>query len=98
MNGFGTAERYYREASSLRVVDRIRIPTLILTAANDPFVPPEQFTEPDVEANPHVKVVITEDGGHCAFVSEPDSAHDGYWAEHAVVRWALAHAPTGGDA
>ena len=94
MNGFGTAARYYQEASSLRVVDRIRIPALILTAANDPFVPPEQFTEPDVEANPHVKVVITEDGGHCAFVSEPDSAHDGYWAEHAVVAWARHHATT----
>jgi uncharacterized protein len=92
MSGFGTAERYYREASSLRVVPRIAIPTLILTAANDPFVPPEQFVRPEVQANPHVRVVLTDDGGHCAFVSEPDPSHDGYWAEHAIVRWAQHHA------
>jgi predicted alpha/beta-fold hydrolase len=95
MSGFGTAARYYQEASSLRVVDRIRVPALILTAANDPFVPPEQFGRAEVEANPHVEVVITKDGGHCAFVSEADPEHDGYWAEHAIVMWALQHAPTG---
>ena len=67
------------------------MPALILTAANDPFVPPEQFTRPEIATNPHVRVVVTEDGGHCAFVSEPDSSHDGYWAEHAVVRWAQHH-------
>ena len=91
MNGFGTASRYYDQASSLRVVDRIRVPTLVVTAANDPFVPPEQFTRPEVAGNPCVRVVITEDGGHCAFVAEPDAAHDGYWAEHALVEWAKHH-------
>jgi predicted alpha/beta-fold hydrolase len=93
MNGFGNAKRYYHEASSLRVVDRIRVPALILTAANDPFVPPDQFRRPEVESNPHVRLLITDDGGHCGFVSEPDPAHDGYWAEHAVVAWAKHHAP-----
>lgn len=92
MNGFGTAARYYHEASSLRVVDRIRVPALILTAANDPFVPPEPFRRPEVTDNPHVRLLITDDGGHCGFVSEPDAAHDGYWAEHAIVAWAKHHA------
>jgi predicted alpha/beta-fold hydrolase len=91
MNGFGTATRYYHEASSLRVIERSRVPTLIVTAANDPFVPPDQFLVPEVQDNPHVRLVITSDGGHCAFVSEPDAAHDGYWAEHAVVQWARVH-------
>ena len=91
LNGFGTATRYYHEASSLRVVERIRIPTLIVAAANDPFVPPDQFLVPAVHDNPHVRVVMTSDGGHCAFVSEPDPLHDGYWAEHAVVAWARSH-------
>jgi len=91
LNGFGTASRYYQEASSLRVVERASVPTLILTAANDPFVPPEQFRRPEVESNPHVRVVITDDGGHCAFVSDPCADHDGYWAEHAIVQWATAH-------
>ena len=92
--GFRNAEDYYHRASSMRVIDRIRVPALVLTAANDPFVPPGQFARPEIAGNPHVRVVITDDGGHCAFVSEPDSAHDGYWAEHAIVEWAMAHAPT----
>ena len=40
LNGFGDASNYYQQASSRRVVERIRVPALILTAADDPFVPP----------------------------------------------------------
>ena len=38
-HGFRDAADYYHRASSLRVVARIRVPTLILAAADDPFVP-----------------------------------------------------------
>ncbi len=90
--GFGTAERYYREACSAAVIDRVRVPTLIVSARNDPFVPPEQFERPSVAGNPHVRVVLTDDGGHCGFVAAPGSDDgDGYWAESTIVRWALAH-------
>jgi predicted alpha/beta-fold hydrolase len=91
LSGFGTAERYYREACSYRVIDRIRIPTLIVSARNDPFVPPEQFERPMVTGNPAIHVLLTDDGGHCAFVGEPEGDDDGYWAESTVVRWARAH-------
>lgn len=91
LSGFETAERYYREACSYRVIDRIRIPALIVSARNDPFVPPEQFERPEVRANAAVRVLLTDDGGHCGFVSEPALDDDGYWAESTVVRWASAH-------
>jgi uncharacterized protein len=91
MSGFGNASRYYHEASSLRVVDRIAVPTLILAARNDPFVPPEQFERPEVTNNPRVRVVLTDDGGHCGFLADRPDGYDGYWAEHAVVRWAESH-------
>ena len=45
-HGFRDADDYYHRASSLRVIDQIAIPTLILSAADDPFVPPEQFGDP----------------------------------------------------
>lgn len=90
--GFGTADRYYREACSARVIDRLRIPALIVSARNDPFVPPEQFERPAVAANPHVRVLLTDEGGHCGFVAAPGTDEgDGYWAETTIVRWALAH-------
>ncbi len=91
MSGFGTAERYYREACSYRVIDRIRIPALVVSARNDPFVPPEQFERPEVTGNPHVHTLLTDEGGHCGFVGVPAGEDDGYWAESTIVRWACAH-------
>jgi predicted alpha/beta-fold hydrolase len=70
------------------VVERIRIPTLVVTAEDDPFVPPKPFHNPELAHNPHVRVFVTRHGGHCAFVSEPDGVDDGYWAEWMVVRFA----------
>src|SRR5204862_4670205 len=71
-HGFRDADDYYYRASALRVIDRIRVPALIMTAANDPFVPVQSFNDPAVRNNPHVAVVVTEAGGHCAFLERPD--------------------------
>lgn len=84
-HGFRDADDYYYRASSLRVVDRIRVPTLILSAEDDPFVPPEQFSDPPIAGNPHISVIITRYGGHCGFVAETANGFDGYWAERTVV-------------
>jgi predicted alpha/beta-fold hydrolase len=86
-HGFRDADDYYHRASAIRVLDRIRVPTLILTSDNDPFVPVEPFMAPEVRANPSVRVVVTSDGGHCAFVEAAGPAYDGYWAEREVVRF-----------
>jgi predicted alpha/beta-fold hydrolase len=88
--GFESAADYYQRASALRVVDRIRVPALILTAEDDPFVPPGSFRDPAVTSNPHVHVTITRHGGHCAFVSDASAGDDGYWAETQIVRMAEA--------
>jgi predicted alpha/beta-fold hydrolase len=84
-HGFAGASDYYHRASALRVVDRIRVPALIIASDNDPFVPHEQFARPEVAGNPHVHVLITRDGGHCGFYSEPAPGFDGYWAERTAV-------------
>jgi predicted alpha/beta-fold hydrolase len=89
--GFAGASDYYYRASALRVVDRIDVPALILTAADDPFVPPEPFRDPVVAGNPRITVRISSHGGHCAFLSAPYDGEDGYWAEHAIVAFAKAH-------
>lgn len=86
-HGFRDAADYYYRASALRVIDRIRIPALIISAEDDPFVPVETFADPLLHANPHVTVIVTPHGGHCGFVAErsADPDDDGYWAERAVV-------------
>jgi predicted alpha/beta-fold hydrolase len=90
-HGFRDATDYYHRASALRVIDRIARPALILTAEDDPFVPPEPFHDPSVRGNPHLTVVVTPHGGHCAYVERPDGVYDGYWAERAVVSFVAAH-------
>jgi predicted alpha/beta-fold hydrolase len=90
--GFADATDYYHRASAMRAIDRIAVPTLILTAENDPFVPPEPFRDPAVADNAHITAVITREGGHCAFVEHSDGEYDGYWAEREVVRFATSAA------
>ncbi|MDP1569911.1 MAG: alpha/beta fold hydrolase [Vicinamibacterales bacterium] len=85
-HGFTSAADYYHRASARRVLEHIQVPALILTAADDPFVPPAPFRDPVVAAHPHVTTVITEHGGHCGFVGAPEG-DDGYWAERTVVEW-----------
>ena len=64
-------------------------PALILSAADDPFVPAAIFDAPAVKNNPHITTMITSCGGHCAFV-EPPNGYDGYFAERTVVEFLTA--------
>lgn len=87
--GFESAEDYYQRAAALRVVDRIQVPALVITAEDDPFVPHASFGDPALNANPNVTVVITRHGGHCGFLASPaGSGDDGYWAERQIVEFA----------
>jgi uncharacterized protein len=90
-HGFRDASDYYHRASAMRVIDRIRVPALILAAEDDPFVPVSPFRDPSVVNNPWVTVVLTPHGGHCAFVEKRNGEYDGYWAEREVVRFVKAN-------
>ena len=85
---FEGADDYYFRASAMRVVERIRLPALIITAADDPFVPAELFRDPRLRVNPHINVIVTEHGGHCGFATEGRGEDDGYWAENQIVDFA----------
>ena len=85
-HGFAGASDYYYRASAMRVIDRVAIPALILTAEDDPFVPCAPFRHPKVTGNPHITTVITSHGGHCGFIGEPNG-YDGYWAEQMIVNF-----------
>ncbi|HYL16852.1 MAG TPA: alpha/beta fold hydrolase [Terriglobales bacterium] len=84
--GFAGAEDYYQRSSASRVVDRIAVPTLIVHAANDPFIRITPETRARIAANPHIMFHETDDGGHCSFLAEPNG-YDGRWAERQVVNF-----------
>jgi uncharacterized protein len=82
--GFTDAEDYYTRSSSARLLDRIAVPTLVLHAADDPFIRVLPDTREKLLSNPHITYVEPEHGGHCAFLAEADG-YDGRWAERQAV-------------
>jgi uncharacterized protein len=86
--GFRDAEDYYHRASAMRVISRIAVPTMIITAEDDPFVPVEPFRDPGMTANRNIEVIVTPYGGHCGFVQSTINGDDGYWAERRIVDFA----------
>jgi predicted alpha/beta-fold hydrolase len=93
--GFSSAEDYYHRAAALRVVEHIQIPALVMTAADDPFVPAGAFRDPKLTGNPNITVIVTKHGGHCGFLAERAAGEpndDGFWAEARIVEFARANA------
>ncbi|HEY4354357.1 MAG TPA: alpha/beta fold hydrolase [Acidobacteriaceae bacterium] len=93
-SGFQSADDYYHRAAAARVLHAITVPTLILHACDDPFIRFTPETRAAIAANPHITMLETDHGGHCAFLAQPEPANsnDGYWAEHAALRFVLANA------
>jgi predicted alpha/beta-fold hydrolase len=82
--GFRDAQEYYEAAGARKVVARVRVPMLMITAQDDPFVPYEAFLAALVEENPAIRFVAPERGGHCGFISRHGGA-ERFWAEARVV-------------
>jgi hypothetical protein len=72
-------------------VGQIAVPTLIVTAQDDPFVPFSIFNIPEVSANPHINLIAPEHGGHCSFISNKSGA-ERYWAEACIVQFCSENA------
>jgi predicted alpha/beta-fold hydrolase len=86
--GFRDADDYYYHAAGARVVDRIATPTLILHSLDDPFIRLTPETRLAILANPHIRLVETRHGGHCAYLCK-DAGDEIHWAESAVIRYLL---------
>jgi uncharacterized protein len=93
-SGFTGADDYYNRAAAARVLDRIAVPALILHAMDDPFVRFSDESRDKIKENPNITLMESKNGGHCAFLAQPDgtTGYDGYWAEHTLLRFLLAHA------
>lgn len=87
--GFAGASDYYHRASAMRVIDRIRVPALIITAEDDPFVPVAPFRDPRLTGNANIRLIVTRHGGHCGFITAARNGDDGYWAETQIVDFAV---------
>ena len=86
-NGFADANDYYVRASSIRVAENIRIPTLIIHSQDDPFIPFAPLRAKVFSDNPYILIVGPEKGGHVAFVSGKMNGGDRFWAENRALEF-----------
>ncbi len=85
MHGFDSAAAYYQYASSGRYLMGIQIPTLLVNAQNDPFLPTSCFPCEVAAQSPWLFLETPEDGGHVGF---PEGAPDGlYYSERRAVEF-----------
>jgi hypothetical protein len=76
LNGFRDARDYYQQSSSGPLLRDIQIPTLLLNAGNDPFLPSACYPFGVARDHPNLYFEVPEHGGHVGFVTfEPDGAY-----------------------
>jgi predicted alpha/beta-fold hydrolase len=85
--GYKDADDYYARASALPLIKDIRIPSLIVHAQDDPFIPFDSLQHPSIAANPNVVLLAPEHGGHLGFVSADTNGEDRFWSENRVVEF-----------
>lgn len=82
LHGFNDVHDYYRQSSSRRFLPAIRVPTLLLQAADDPFMTPAVLPARN-ELAPLTLLEVSQGGGHVGFVGG-DSMPGGYWLERRI--------------
>jgi uncharacterized protein len=88
LHGFASADDYYARSSALGFLARIRVPTLLLSAVDDPFLPATVLD--DVRAIAAHTAALTVEflpvGGHVGFVAGPPW-RPFYWGEWRVAEF-----------
>lgn len=91
LGGFADVEDYYAKSSCLSVVSRIRVPTRLLVALDDPLIGTDVYrTAPFSSA---VRVYRTRSGGHLGFLSSRQQRHpdpDWHWMDWRLCDWIVA--------
>jgi uncharacterized protein len=89
IHGFRDALHYYAECSSINYVQKIKIPTLIVNAKNDPFLSKECYPSEQLKNHPQVKLEIPEQGGHVGFSMFRQNGL--YWSELRTLEFLQSH-------
>jgi predicted alpha/beta-fold hydrolase len=86
LHGFADADDYYARSSARGYVAHIRVPTLLLHSADDPFLPVSAIPVDVIRANPWLSLTLTNAGGHVGFI-EGTPWRPRFWAEAEGARF-----------
>jgi predicted alpha/beta-fold hydrolase len=65
--GYRGADDYYELCAPLRYMPEVRVPTMVLAACDDPWIPIEHYKSFKWRDNPWLLPVLTPTGGHVGF-------------------------------
>ena len=82
--GFRSAEHYYQTQSALNFLPAIRVPALLVQAKDDPLIPYSCFQDGRLAANPNLRLLATEHGGHLGYLSRPLPR---FWVDGVALWW-----------
>ncbi|HXQ51904.1 MAG TPA: alpha/beta fold hydrolase [Stellaceae bacterium] len=83
-NGFAGAEDYYARNSARRFLGGIRVPTLVIHALDDPWVPGYAYVMHDWGGNRHLLPLLASGGGHVGFQGRDRRVP---WSDLAIARF-----------
>jgi uncharacterized protein len=83
-SGFQDAADYYYRQSAVRVLDRVRVPALLIQAKDDPVIPFSSFSHPALCENPSLRLIAVEHGGHLGFLSRRKPR---FWDAETALEW-----------
>jgi predicted alpha/beta-fold hydrolase len=86
LHGFASASAYYADSSSVEYLDGVRVPTLLLHAEDDPFLPRDCIPKKQAEVSPSLHLVLHPRGGHVGFL-EGTPRKASFWAEEESARF-----------
>lgn len=66
-NGFKGADDYYQNCSGINFLKDIQVPTLVVHALDDPWIPSQSYTEFDWSSNKSLIPLLQKNGGHVGF-------------------------------
>jgi predicted alpha/beta-fold hydrolase len=81
---FGSADNYYATQSANQFLDRIRVPTLLVQAKDDPLIPFAVYNHTAFSTNPYLSLLAVEHGGHLGFISK---TRPRFWLDRVLVNW-----------
>ena len=90
LHGFRSAQDYYDRSSSSAFIPHIRVPTLLIHALDDPFLPAASFPAAAAAANPAVTALVTAKGGHVGFIGG-SPWNPVFWAEARAAEFLAGH-------
>lgn len=83
--GFKSVDDYYGKCSSGQFIPEIKIPTLILSSADDPVVDGPSVAK--LPHRPNVDIILTDKGGHVGFLGFGTTYDEFRWSDQLLDHW-----------